>query len=190
MSSFAIYFQLGLEHILDFNGYDHILFIIALCSVFYWKDWDKVLILVTAFTLGHSVTLALATFKVLNFSPAVIEFLIPVTIFITALSNLIWKQDNLSWLNYLYAAIFGLIHGLGFSNYLQSLLGKNADIIIQLFAFNFGLEIGQLVVVAIFFLLSWVITELANLKQKQWSSLISIGVMIVSIYLIYNAKFW
>jgi len=190
MSSFAIYFQLGLEHILDINGYDHILFIIALCAVFYWKDWDKVLILVTAFTIGHSFTLALATFKILTFSPAIIEFLIPITIFITALSNLLSKQTKFSLLNYLYAAIFGLIHGLGFSNYLQSLLGKNANIILQLFAFNFGLEIGQLVIVAVFFLLSWLVTEKANLKQKQWSSLVSITVIIVSVYLIYNAKFW
>lgn len=190
MSSFAIYFQLGLEHILDVNGYDHILFIIALCAVFYWHHWKKVLILVTAFTLGHSITLALATLKVISFPAEVIEFLIPVTIFITALSNIIRKKSDFSWLNYVYAAFFGLIHGLGFSNFLQNLLGREASIVDKLFAFNLGLEIGQLIIVAAFFLLAWLVTNLARLRQFYWSNLVSVLVMILSVYLIFNAKFW
>lgn len=189
MSSFAIYFQLGLEHILDFNGYDHILFIIALCAVFYWRHWKRVLILVTAFTLGHSITLALATLNIISFPSEIIELLIPVTIFITALSNIIRKKSHFSWLNYFYAAFFGLIHGLGFSNFLQNLLGREASIADKLFAFNLGLEIGQLVIVAIFFLLSWLVNGVGHLKQFYWSRLVSILVMILSVYLIYNAQF-
>jgi len=190
MSSFALYFQLGLEHILDFNGYDHILFVIALCAVFYWHHWKKVLILVTAFTLGHSITLALASLHIISFQPEIIEFLIPVTIFVTALSNVLRKKSDFSWLNYGYAAFFGLIHGLGFSNYLQSLLGKEVNILDKLLAFNLGLEIGQIVIVALFFLVSWIVTSFIRFRQTYWSSLVSFFVLILSVYLIYNAKFW
>ncbi|MFT7055199.1 MAG: hypothetical protein ACJAR3_000826, partial [Roseivirga sp.] len=127
MDQFKLYFQLGYEHIIDLNGIDHILFVVALCSIYLAQDWKKVLILVTAFTLGHSITLALSTFELINFDTDLIEFLIPVTIFITALSNLFRKEGSVSPkalnLNYFFALFFGLIHGLGFSNYLKSLLG-------------------------------------------------------------------
>ena len=129
MSEFALYFDLGKEHILDTNGYDHILFVIALCIVYSLHEWKKVLILVTAFTLGHSVTLALSTLEIITVKAELIEFLIPVTIFITAASNIAGKAntptDGSMKLNYAYAAFFGLIHGMGFSNYLRAILGKS-----------------------------------------------------------------
>src|SRR5687767_10830145 len=134
MSEFQLYFGLGKDHILDYqNGYDHILFVIALCALYQLRDWKQVLILVTAFTLAHSLTLALSTLEIITIQTELIEFLIPVTIFITAVSNIFKNEDNLSGramqVNYLYAAFFGLIHGLGFSNYLKSILGKNQSII-------------------------------------------------------------
>ena len=129
MSQFGLYFQLGKEHILDYaNGYDHILFVLALCAVYLLRDWKKILILITAFTIGHSLTLALSVFEVVKINAKLIEFLIPVTIFITALSNIIKRgptySETLVQLNYAYALFFGLIHGLGFSGYLKALLGK------------------------------------------------------------------
>src|SRR5690606_22255662 len=128
MSEFQLYFGLGKDHILDPNGYDHILFVIALCIVYTLREWKKVLILVTAFTVGHSVTLALATLEVISVNASLIEFLIPVTIFITAASNIFRTQEGATvramQLNYAYAMIFGLIHGMGFSNYLRSILGR------------------------------------------------------------------
>ena len=119
MSEFSLYYGLGLDHILDVNGYDHILFVIVLCALYQTSDWKKILILVTSFTLGHSITLALATLRVISVNPELIEFLIPVTIVITAISNLFTRDGKVSdgkvWRNYLYAGFFGLIHGLGFS---------------------------------------------------------------------------
>ncbi len=155
MTEFQLYFNLGKDHILDFlNGYDHILFIIALCALYLLRDWKKVLILVTAFTIGHSVTLALSALHIINVKAALIEFLIPLTIFITAVSNIFKNEENLDnrllQLNYFYALFFGLIHGLGFSYYLRSILGRDRSIITQLFAFNIGLELGQIIIVVIF----------------------------------------
>ncbi len=136
MTEFQAYLQLGFEHITDPNGYDHILFVIALCAIYTLRDWKKVLILVTAFTLGHSVTLALATLQVVSFRPDVIELLIPITILITAVVNMFHQipkttlvtQEKSSPLRYPLALGFGLIHGLGFSNYLHSLLGEESNI--------------------------------------------------------------
>ena len=158
MNSFELYFKLGLQHILDLQGFDHILFILALCAVYVARDWVKILLLITAFTLGHSLTLALATFQIIQIRSEVIEFLIPVTIAFTALVTLIKPKPNSGkgiQLNYLLALIFGSIHGMGFANYLRSLLGKEASIWQSLLAFNVGLEVGQLVIVAAFLPVSY-----------------------------------
>src|SRR5687767_1448094 len=160
MNDFGIYFSLGKDHILDYsNGYDHILFVIALCALYQMRDWKQVLILVTAFTLGHSLTLALSTLDIISVRADLIELLIPVTILITAVSNIFRKEDNLSTrdlqINYFYAGFFGLIHGLGFSTYLKAILGKNQSIVSQLFAFNIGLEFGQIIIVGIFLVASF-----------------------------------
>lgn len=179
MSEFEVYFGLGRDHILDYkNGYDHILFVTALCTVYQWRDWKRVLILVTAFTVGHSVTLALATLQIISVSADWVEFLIPVTIFITAFSN-IFKGDAAATtgravqLNYLYALFFGLIHGMGFSNYLRAILGKDRSIVTQLFAFNVGLEFGQIIIVAIFLTLAFLAVELVKVNRRDWRLVVS-----------------
>lgn len=170
MQDFWLYFQLGREHIADWQGYDHILFVTALCLRYLLKDWKKVLILVTAFTIGHSITLALSVFNVINIPSTWIEFLIPVTIVITALSNL--KADSEPKgkfpLVYFYALFFGLIHGLGFSNYLKSLLGKSSSIVSELLAFNLGLEAGQLIIVAGALLVSWVFVSIFKVPRREY----------------------
>ncbi|MFN7599768.1 MAG: HupE/UreJ family protein, partial [Bacteroidota bacterium] len=144
MNQFSLYFSLGRDHILDYaNGYDHILFVLALCSVYVIRDWKKILILVTAFTIGHSITLALATMQIISVDTGLIEWLIPITILITAVNNLFKKVEAVSrdtiQINYVFALFFGLIHGMGFSNYLRAILGKDHSIITQLLAFNLGL---------------------------------------------------
>lgn len=176
MSEFQAYLTLGFDHITDPNGYDHILFVVALCAIYSFRDWKKVLVLVTAFTLGHSVTLALSTLKIITYRSDVIELLIPITILITALSNFSEnnKVDSKSpKLRYLLAASFGLIHGMGFSNYLRSLLGEQESIVMPLFSFNLGLELGQLVIVAIALAIASVFTEIIKVKRLTWNHLIS-----------------
>ena len=125
MNPFRFYLKLGFEHISNLNGYDHILFLIALCAVYRLQQWKKILILVTAFTIGHSITLALVSFDLFNISSSIIKFLIPATIFITALNNVIGsnlkgESVNMSK-NYFMALFFGLIHGMDFSNYFKEL---------------------------------------------------------------------
>jgi hypothetical protein len=178
MSEFQLYFGLGKDHILDYvNGYDHILFVLALCAVYLVRDWKKILILVTAFTIGHSITLALATLEIISVKTELIEFLIPLTIFTTAVSNLFKKEEALGkrniQINYVFALFFGLIHGMGFSNYLRALLGKSHSILSPLLAFNLGLEFGQIIVVTLFLIISYILVDWLNVQRRDWKMILS-----------------
>lgn len=188
MSEFELYFGLGRDHILDYaNGYDHILFVVALCAVYIIQDWKQILILVTAFTIGHSITLALATLNVISVSATWVEFLIPLTIFTTAVANL-FRKEQLFYpvgvqTNYILALFFGLIHGLGFSNYLKALLGKDQSIVLQLFAFNIGLEVGQIIIVGGFLAVSFIVVNLAGADRRDWKMIISSAVAGIALML-------
>ncbi len=177
MSLFELYFKLGLQHIADLKGYDHILFILTLCVVYSLKEWKRVLVLVTAFTIGHSLTLALATLDLVRVDGDLIEFLIPLTIFVTALANLFARKQNVTsrqhYLKYAMALFFGLIHGLGFSNYLRSLLGAERGLVLPLFSFNVGIEVGQIIIVIIIMLLTKVVVDLLRVQRREWHVLLS-----------------
>lgn len=193
MSQFQLYFELGYKHILDLKGFDHILFVIALCAIYLARDWKKILILVTAFTIGHSITLALATLNIVKVNSSLIEFLIPVTIAITALANVFKPRPSNSrgiQINYIFAIFFGLVHGLGFSNYLRSLLGREASIFQPLLAFNIGLEVGQLAIVAIFLIASSLIVGLIGVNRKEWTIAISSIVLGMAIMMMLDTKYW
>ena len=177
MSLFELYFKLGLQHIADLKGYDHILFMLTLCAVYSLKEWKKVLVLVTAFTIGHSLTLALATLDLIRMDGDLIEFLIPLTIFVTAIANLFVRKQKgnsgLYYLRYAAALFFGLIHGLGFSNYLRSLLGSERGLVLPLFSFNVGIEVGQIIIVSLIMLLTKVVVDLLGLPKREWHVLLS-----------------
>lgn len=175
MQDFPLYFELGWQHILDWKGYDHILFVMVLCGIYTLGDWRKVLVLVTAFTIGHSITLALSVLKVITVKTDLIEFLIPVTILITALANIASKSAKGKGITFKYtlALFFGLIHGMGFSNYLNSLLGKSTNIVAELFAFNIGLEFGQVVIVVAVLLLSFILINIIKIKKWDWTFFLS-----------------
>lgn len=193
MSEFSLYYGLGLDHILDVKGYDHILFVVVLCALYQSTDWKKVLIIVTAFTVGHSITLALATLRYINIDPELIEFLIPLTILITAISNLFTKEHNISsgnlYRNYIYAGFFGLIHGLGFSNYLRALLGGDTSIVLQLFAFNIGLEIGQIIIVGLFMIVGFIFVSISGVSRRDWKMIISSAVGGVALILMLETPY-
>ncbi len=153
MSEFFLYFQLGFQHIADIHAYDHILFVVTLCLAYPFQKWKKLLVLTTAFTLGHSVTLALSVLKIVLVPAEWVEFLIPITIILSALLNL-KEQESMKIggkipFTYGVTLFFGLIHGLGFSNYLRALLGKEVSIIEPLLAFNLGLEAGQILIICL-----------------------------------------
>ena len=184
MSDFAIYLRLGFDHITDPRGYDHILFMVALCAVYTIRQWRQVLVLITAFTIGHSITLALATLRLIDYNTALVEWLIPVTILITAISNFFYEepkkrrstasgQPKMGWWRYGIALAFGLIHGMGFSNYLRSLLGREADIIRPLLAFNIGLEIGQLLVVGLILAVAYLVLDALRVSRLRWTLVVS-----------------
>ena len=180
MTYFWTYLLLGFQHILNWQAVDHLLFILAITCIFTWSDIKHVLWLVTAFTIGHSVTLALATLGWVSINPTWIEFLIPCTILISALRNLNFKdsvRQNSSKLPYITVSFFGLIHGLGFSNYLQSLLGKESSIFTPLLAFNIGLECGQLIVVAIILFFTTAMLSFTRFKRIHMVYVIS-GIII------------
>jgi len=186
MEIFNLYFQLGFEHIINAKAFDHILFIVTLCAVYQSSDWKNVLILITAFSIGHSITLALATLNIIIIPVQLIEFLIPLTIFITAIANITYTQVDFSFklhrFKYFTALAFGLIHGLGFSNYLKMLLGIEENIFTPLLAFNLGLEVGQIIVVSIILLASYIMLKRLNVIKREWNLVLSGSGLGVSVF--------
>lgn len=197
MSDFEIFLPLGFQHITDIHGYDHILFVIVLCAIYRLKDWKKVAFLVTAFTIGHSITLALATLNLISYNTKFIELLIPITIVLTCFINFFHKSaeysldiESPSFFRYPIAMIFGLIHGMGFSNYLRSLLGKEESIWQPLLAFNIGLELGQLVIVAIVLTISSLLLYVFRVRKHDWNLILSGIILGVALTLIRDAEYW
>jgi hypothetical protein len=176
LNDFLFWFTEGLEHIADIKAYDHILFLLVLFGGFVLKDWKKVLILVTAFTIGHSITLALSVLELVKLRSSLVEFLIPCTILVTALCNLITLKDpsgrNIA-LNFIMALFFGLIHGLGFSTLLKSMLGKTKEVGGPLFSFNLGIEAGQLLIIGAIAMMSLLVTKVGGITSYSWRFFIS-----------------
>lgn len=184
MNDFGLYFELGYQHIADLRGIDHILFVMVLCLRYQFADWRKILVLVTAFTIGHSITLAMSVFNLLDYPVKWIEFLIPVTIMVTAISNVFVKKFVYKTrfpVIYFFALFFGLIHGLGFSNYLKSLLGTNTNIVSQLLAFNLGLEAGQLLIVTGVLLISFIFVSILKCNRREYILYLTGGIFAVAV---------
>jgi hypothetical protein len=170
LNSFNLYFSTGWQHIISLNALDHILFIIALTAIYTLENWKQVLVLVTAFTIGHSLTLALSVYDVIRFNEKWVEFLVPCTIVITALFNLVLRNfDKRSLrLNYLLALFFGLIHGMGFANTIRFMLSKDEQITWPLLSFNIGLEVGQIALVSIILCLSYLAINKLKCRRRWW----------------------
>ncbi len=166
------------------------LFLLALSAIYTLSDWRKVLALVTSFTIGHSITLALSTFNIIRFDSALIEFLIPVTILFTCVTNFFKlngaasKQHAIWSFHNLLAVGFGLIHGMGFSNFLKSMLGRNGDTWQQLLAFNIGIELGQLLIVSILLIAGFLMMNLFRAKKRDWIMVLSSAAAGIALILI------
>ncbi len=178
---FAEYLKLGIEHILDINGLDHVLFLIVLVILYDRKSWKTVLVLATAFTLGHSITLVLAGIDIIQANSRLIEIFIAVSIAATALYNIV--SSNSKKTRYLAALLFGLIHGLGFSGFFKTILGEES-ITLPLLAFNIGVEIAQAICVLFVLLVGYIITELIGIKKKHYVITVSSVIFLYSIKLI------
>jgi len=191
---FSTYFQYGIKHITDVGAYDHILFLVTIAVAYNLWHWKKVLWAVTAFTLGHSLSLALATSHFLQPNMAYIEFAIPITILFSALfsafkSNKKWVY-NLSALQFLAIVCFGLIHGLGFSGYLSMFLEQEQNIFVPLLSFNLGIEVGQLIIVIAILVLNTIAEQVFAVKKSNWMLFWMGGASCLAVMLIFENKFW
>jgi len=178
LQDILFYFKLGWEHIISADALDHQLFVLALVAIYTYRNLKQVLILVTAFTIGHSLTLFLSVTDVIRFETKWVEFLIPCTIVFTAISNLFRKDFSLRSvkINYYLALIFGLIHGMGFANSIRIMLAKDQNIGWGLFGFNVGLEAGQVFLVCIIMAITWFVFNYTHIKRKSWVLFISAAV--------------
>ncbi len=190
MDTFFIYIQLGLDHILDIQGYDHILFIISLTILYSIRDWKSLLILVTAFTIGHSTTLAFTVLDLISFNSDKVEFLIMLSISITAFMNIIRggkTPDGIEMkIYYSVALLFGFIHGMGFASYLKAILGNHGNLLSPLLGFNIGLEIGQLIIVSILLLLTYILNILFKINKQSFVVIISAIIFGVTIPILFE----
>ena len=177
METFLTYIQLGTDHILDIKGYDHILFIISLTILYSFKEWKSLLILTTAFTIGHSITLAFTVLDLINFDIDKIEALIILSIAITAMLNIIKNgktpNGNGVKLYYTIALLFGFVHGMGFASYLKAILGKSGNLTTPLLGFNIGLELGQILIVATLLSTFLILDKVFKIKKQNLIVIVS-----------------
>lgn len=193
MDEFLLYFKMGLNHVLDFSAYDHILFLIVLAVVFSFNQWKKVLWLVTLFTIGHSLTLALSAFGILKVSMDLIEFLIPLTIFITGVVNVFTAKKSSSGkenVNLIFAVFFGLIHGLGFSNYFRMMVGKEDDKVFPLLEFALGIEAAQIIIVLGILIIGTLLQNFFRVTRRDWILVTSSIVIGFAIQMMLDRVFW
>jgi len=193
MEDFVLYLKLGLYHVLDWQAYDHILFLIALVIIYNFNNWKKVIWLVTLFTIGHTLTLGLAAYKIINIDVAIVEFFIPVTIFITALVNIATLKKNKqksSNINLIFAFLFGLIHGLGFSNYFRMLMDDSEAKLLPLLEFAIGIEIAQVVIVITILLFGYMAQHFFRISKRDWVLVLSSIVIGIVIPMLSERIFW
>jgi len=193
MDDFIMYLKIGLNHVLDFSAYDHILFLIALAVIFSFDQFKKVLWLITLFTIGHTLTLALSAYGVLKVDVKIVEFLIPVTIFITGVVNILNLGKHSSTkknINLIFALFFGLIHGLGFSNYFRMMVGREEDKLMPLIEFALGIELAQVIIVLGILIVGSIIQSLFKVTKRDWILVTSAIVIGFVIPMMIERVFW
>jgi hypothetical protein len=180
------HFTDGIRHITDISGYDHMLFLLALCAPYTWKQWKPVVLLATAFTLGHSISLALAAFGVVRFSSYYIELLIPASIVITALTNISYLKhsaNHVPWTRYVVTTIFGIIHGLGFSSFFRMIYDETSSLVKSLLLFNLGVEVGQLAIIGVILTLAWLLVQVCKVNNKVYNGVLSLIALGLGVWL-------
>lgn len=176
MENLNVFFVNGWEHIVDINAYDHLLFVMTLCAAFKLSEWKQILVIITAFTIGHSGTLILSSLDIIPTDPNLIDLLIPFTIMLTAIANVVnyGKKGKFSdaKIKYAIALVFGLIHGLAFASNFKFMLFSDS-IIMPLFLFNIGIEVGQLFIVLLFMIALWFYSKVIKGEHSKWNLFIS-----------------
>ena len=192
MDDIKLFIELGLYHVIDWKAYDHILFLTVLTAFYNFKDWKKLIWLITFFTIGHTLSLALSAYHLIYVKMEIIEFLIPLTILITAVYNLSVARHTPKSikLTAFFAVIFGLIHGFGFSSYFNILVDDTDNKIMPLIEFAIGIEIAQLITVLIVVFISFMVLNLFKKTKRDWILVISSIVIGIVIPMLIERKFW
>lgn len=194
MNEFLLYFNMGLKHVLDINAYDHVLFLIALMVPYTFNEWKRVFLLVSLFTIGHTLALFLSVFDIVRVKAEIVEFLIPITILITAVFHLFTagktsKKEAISFVS-IITVFFGIIHGLGFSNYFKTIMmGSKTDKLLPLLEFALGIEAAQIIVVIIVLLLAYVVQTVFRFSKRDWALVLSAFVIGVVLPMIIGSEF-
>jgi hypothetical protein len=195
MSDFWIYFEVGMRHVLNIFSYDHVLFLIALSVPYVFKDWKKILLLISLFTVGHSLALLLSLYGIIVVKVNLIEFLIPITILITAFFHLFTagkssKNESISVIGVI-TLFFGIIHGLGFATYFKSIIGETSDSkFLPLIEFATGIEAAQIIVVLIALIAAYCVQTLFRFSKRDWTLVMSSFVIGVVLPMIIESKIW
>lgn len=195
MSEFWLYFKLGLNHVLDIHAYDHVMFLIALMVPYAFKDWKRVFLLVSLFTVGHTLSLLLSVYGVIYINPTLVEFLIPITILATAIFHLFTagkssKKESISFVA-VVTVFFGVIHGLGFSNYFKAILpGKASDKLLPLLEFALGIEASQIIVVFLVLVFGYVVQTFFRFSKRDWALVMSAFIIGVVLPMLIESEIW
>lgn len=189
---FWFHVEYGIRHVLDINGYDHVLFLTLLALPYSFKQWKSVFWLVTTFTIGHTLSLVLAAYGHVSINGALVEFLIPITILLAAIYNVIWAgkhKSKINWVLLLCTLFFGVIHGLGFAREFKMLAGQAEDKLQLLIAFALGIEVAQIIIVLVVLLLGWVFQNILGRKKRDWIMVASAIIIGLVLPLIANSDF-
>tara|TARA_R110002050_G_scaffold57866_7_gene130245 strand:- start:34390 stop:34980 length:591 start_codon:yes stop_codon:yes gene_type:complete len=193
LENFWFNVEYGINHVLDINAYDHVLFLIVLTVPYVFKDWKRALLLVSMFTLGHTLSLVLAVYNVVSVNGVIVEFLIPVTILIVALFNVFTAgkgaQKEKVGVLFLSTLFFGLVHGLGFAREFKMLLGDTDNKLLLLFEFALGIELSQIIIVFIVLFLGYLVQTIFRFSKRDWVMVISAMVVGLVIPMILNSDF-
>ena len=194
MQDFWFYIKLGFWHVLDLNAYDHILFLAALAIPFSLQQWRPILLLATLFTIAHCTSLALSVYEVLTMDTSLVEFLIPITISLTAMFNIFYARassENTSLLLHILAAgFFGLIHGFGFSSYFRMLMAEEDDKLVPLLGFATGIELSQLVIIMMVLLLVYLMRSVFKVGRTLFIIITSILILLITIPMLIETFPW
>jgi hypothetical protein len=194
MYDFWFYCKLGINHVLDWGAYDHVLFLTALTVPFTFRNWKKVVVLATLFTIAHCFSLLLSAYDIVRVDVELVEFLIPLTILSTALYNILQalaiKGKKKAYLLEFTTTFFGLIHGFGFSNYFNMLMSGEQEKLGPLVGFASGIEISQIIVIFTILLLAYIFQNTLRVKQLTFTVVISSAIILFTIPMLMNSWPW
>jgi len=193
MSTFILYFKLGYRHILDLYGIEHMLFIIALMAIYLLRDWKKVLFLFLFYLIGNSISLNLSVNRIINPNPEIINYLVSVTLFIAAVSN-VFRTEKSTIIRrptkYLFAVIYGIIQGFGLAHYFSNIIDINRKITLPLIAFNLGIESGYLLILFLYLIISWIFVNNLGVSKKTWYLVISSAIAGIALTFMFESRYW